>query len=138
MNSKQTQSLLSAEQNDALSRGRAYCADHHPHLEAMLSDWFDDMLPDFSESLIEWAYGRHYSRPGLDTRTRQLATLAALTVLGGQTAPQLKINIEHSLAVGASKREIVEVIWQMAVYGGLPAAINGLSVAKEVFAEHTP
>lgn len=119
----------------ALERGLAYCEDHHPHLEAALSERYDGLVPGFSASLIEWAYGRHYSRPGLDSRTRQLATLAALTALGGQTAPQLKINIEHSLAVGAKPREIVEVIWQMAVYGGLPAAINGLHMAMEVFEE---
>ena len=120
---------------DALARGRAYCDAHHPQLEDALSAWYGELLPDFAPSLIEWAYGRHYSRPGLDSRTRQLATLAALTALGGQTAPQLKINIEHSLEVGAKPREIVEVIWQMAVYAGLPAAINGLNVAREVFAE---
>nr|WP_321454498.1 carboxymuconolactone decarboxylase family protein [uncultured Cohaesibacter sp.] len=134
MNETQAQSPASEQQNSALTRARSYCDAHHPGLEEHLNEWFGDMLPDFGESLIEWAYGRHYSRPGLDSRTRQLATVAALTVLGGQTAPQLKINIEHTLAVGASKQEIVEVIWQMAVYGGLPAAINGLNAAKEVFA----
>ncbi|MBO6512304.1 MAG: carboxymuconolactone decarboxylase family protein, partial [Roseibium sp.] len=41
--------------------------------------------------------------------------------------------IEHSLAAGATRQEVVEAIWQMAVYGGLPAAINGLNAAREVF-----
>jgi len=69
----------------------------------------------------------------------QLCTIAALTVLGGQTGPQLKVNIEHTLAAGAERREIIEAIWQMAVYGGLPAAINGLNAAREVFeAEQSP
>ncbi|MCV6602669.1 MAG: carboxymuconolactone decarboxylase family protein [Cohaesibacter sp.] len=98
-----------------------------------MSDRYDALIPQMSDSLIEWAYGRHYSRAGLDARTRQLATVAALTALGAQTAPQLKINIEHSLAVGATKREIIEVIWQMALYGGLPAAINGLNAAIDIF-----
>ncbi|WP_319411470.1 carboxymuconolactone decarboxylase family protein [uncultured Cohaesibacter sp.] len=133
MNKTQAQSPVSGDQTSALERARAYCDAHHPGLEDQLHAWFGDMLPDFAESLIEWAYGRHYSRPGLDSKSRQLATIAALTVLGGQTAPQLRINIEHTLAVGASEQEIVEVIWQMAVYGGLPAAINGLQAAKEVF-----
>ncbi|SFN93660.1 4-carboxymuconolactone decarboxylase [Cohaesibacter marisflavi] len=133
MQETQTQSPESNSQTSALERARTYCDAHHPGLEDNLNAWFGDMLPDFGESLVEWAYGRHYSRPGLDSKSRQLATVAALTVLGGQTAPQLKINIEHTLAVGASEKEIVEVIWQMAVYGGLPAAINGLNVAKEVF-----
>ncbi|MEM8730167.1 MAG: carboxymuconolactone decarboxylase family protein, partial [Pseudomonadota bacterium] len=82
-----------------------------------------------------WAYGRHYARPGLDLRTRQLCTVAALTALGGQTGPQLKVNIAHTRRAGASEAEILEVIWQMSVYAGLPAAINGLNAALEVFAE---
>ena len=76
-----------------------------------------------------------YARPGLDMKTRQLCTVAALTALGGQTGPQLKANIRNSLSAGASRTEITEAIWQMAVYGGLPAAINGLNAAMEVFAE---
>ncbi|KZM47605.1 carboxymuconolactone decarboxylase family protein [Labrenzia sp. OB1] len=119
----------------ALERGRALIADLNPDLETILAGRYDDLLPDFAESLIEWAYGRHYARPGLDLKTRQLCTIAALTVLGGQTGPQLKINIEHTLAAGAAREEIVEAIWQMAVYGGLPAAINGLNAAQEVFNE---
>lgn len=117
----------------ALEHGRALTQKLNPDLENTLSERYDDLLPEFSESLIEWAYGRHYARPGLDLKTRQLCTIAALTVLGGQTGPQLKINIEHTLAAGASRTEIVEAIWQMAVYGGLPAAINGLNAARAVF-----
>lgn len=121
--------------SEALNRGRALTQNLNPDLETVLRERYEDLLPDFAESLIEWAYGRHYARQGLDLKTRQLCTIAALTVLGGQTAPQLKINIEHTLAAGASRTEVVEVIWQMAVYGGLPAAINGLNVARTVFDE---
>lgn len=117
----------------ALDQGRALTQRLNPQLETVLNDRYDDLVPGFAESLIEWAYGRHYARPGLDLKTRQLCTIAALTVLGGQTGPQLKVNIEHTLAAGAERREIVEAIWQMAVYGGLPAAINGLNAAREVF-----
>ncbi|MEP5760545.1 MAG: carboxymuconolactone decarboxylase family protein [Litoreibacter sp.] len=125
--------MRTAATNTALERGRDLTQQLNPNLEAILAERYDDLLPGFSESLIEWAYGRHYARPGLDLKTRQLCTIAALTALGGQTAPQLKINIEHTLASGASRTEIVEAIWQMAVYGGLPAAINGLNAAREVF-----
>jgi 4-carboxymuconolactone decarboxylase len=96
---------------------------------------YDDFIPGFSEMLVEFAYGRLYARPGLDLKTRQIATVAALTALGGQTGPQLKINIDHALRAGASREELKEVILQMAAYGGLPAAINGLRAAREVFAE---
>jgi 4-carboxymuconolactone decarboxylase len=119
--------------SDALAKGRALLAEMSPEIEDILAGRYDDLVPEMAESLVEWAYGRHYARPGLDLKTRQLCTVAALTALGGQTGPQLKINIEHTLAAGASRREIVEAIWQMAVYGGMPAAINGLNAAREVF-----
>lgn len=117
----------------ALETGRALIAEVNPDLEAILEERYADLVPGFGETLIEFAYGRLYARDGLDMRTRQLATVAALTAMGGHTGPQLRINIEHALKSGASKREIAEVILQMSVYGGMPAAINGLNAAKEVF-----
>lgn len=116
-----------------LEKGREVARQLNPELETVLADRYDQLVPGFTESLIEWGYGRHYARGIVDLKTRQLCTLAALTALGGQTGPQLAVNIEHTLAAGARREEIVEVIWQMAVYGGLPAAINGLNVAQEVF-----
>lgn len=119
--------------SDALQKGRALLAEMNPGLEAALADRYDATIPGMAETLVEWAYGRQYAREGLDLRTRQLCTVAALTAMGGQTGPQLKVNIEHALAAGANEREVLEVIWQMAVYGGMPAAINGLNAAIEVF-----
>ena len=120
--------------SDALSKGRALLSQMNPGLEAALSERYDTDVPEMAETLVEWAYGRVYAREGVDLKTRQLCTVAALTALGGQTGPQLKINIENTLKAGASETEIFEVIWQMAVYGGMPAAINGLNAAREVFA----
>src|SRR5471032_1290386 len=92
-----------------------------------------DIAPDFARRLIEFPFGDIYSRPGLDLKARELVVLAALTALGN-ASPQLKVHIHGALNVGASKTEIVEVLMQMAVYAGFPAAINGLLAAKEVFA----
>ncbi|MFC4235404.1 carboxymuconolactone decarboxylase family protein [Thalassospira xianhensis] len=124
-----------AEHKSALDAGRDVVARLNPPLEGALAEKYDALVPGFAESLVEWAYGRHYARPNLDLKTRQLCTISALTVLGGQTAPQLKVNIKHTLAAGATREEIIEAIWQMAVYGGLPAAINGLNAAQELFDE---
>ncbi|WP_353620430.1 carboxymuconolactone decarboxylase family protein [Labrenzia sp. CE80] len=52
--------------------------------------------------------------------------------MGGQTGPQLRINIEAGLKVGLSETEIAEIIWQMALYGGLPAAINALNTLTSI------
>lgn len=94
-----------------------------------------DIAPDFARLLIEFPFGDIYSRPGLDLKMRELAVVAALTALGNAAA-QLKVHIQGARNVGCSEQEIVEVIIQIAVYAGFPAALNGLLAAKEVFAQH--
>lgn len=94
----------------------------------------DGIAPDFARYLIEFPFGDIYSRPGLDLKSREIAVVAALTALG-HAAPQLKVHIQAALNVGVTRTEVVETIMQMAVYAGFPAALNGLAVAKEVFAE---
>lgn len=94
-----------------------------------------DIAPDFARYLIEFPFGDIYARPGLDLRSREIGTIAALTALGN-AAPQLKVHIAAGLNVGLTQEEITEVIMQMAVYAGFPAALNGLFAAKEVFAAH--
>ena len=97
-------------------------------------DSLKDIAPDFARYLIEFPFGDIYSRPGLDLKSREIATVAALTALGN-AAPQLKVHIQAALNVGCSRQEVVETIMQMAVYAGFPAALNGLFAAKEVFQE---
>lgn len=91
------------------------------------------IAPDFGRMLIEFGFGDIYSRPQLDLRAREIATIAALAALGN-AAPQLKIHIEAALNVGCTRDEIVEVFMQMALYAGFPAALNALFAAREVFA----
>lgn len=94
-----------------------------------------DIAPDFARYLIEFPFGDIYARPGLDLKSREIAVVAALTALGN-ASPQLKVHIASALHVGCTREEIVEVIMQMAVYAGFPAALNGLFAAREVFAVH--
>ncbi len=91
-----------------------------------------DIAPDFATYLFEFPFGDIYCRKGLGLRDREIATVAALAAMGN-TAPQLKVHIEAGLNVGLSQAEIVEILMQMAVYAGFPAALNGLFAAKEVF-----
>jgi 4-carboxymuconolactone decarboxylase len=93
-----------------------------------------DIAPDLARYVIEFPFGDVYSRPGLDLKSREIATVAALTALGNAT-PQLKVHIHGSLNVGCSREEIVEIMIQMAVYAGFPAALNGMFAAREVFRE---
>jgi 4-carboxymuconolactone decarboxylase len=93
-----------------------------------------DIAPEFATYIVEFPFGDIYSRPGLDLKTREVVTVAALTAMG--TAPaQLKVHLHGALNVGCTRQEVIEIIMQMAVYAGFPAALNGLAAAKEVFAE---
>lgn len=90
------------------------------------------IAPDLARYIIEFPFGDIYSRPQLDLKSREIATVAALTAMGN-AQPQLKVHIQAALNVGCSREEIIEVVMQMAVYAGFPAAINGMSAVKEVF-----
>jgi alkylhydroperoxidase/carboxymuconolactone decarboxylase family protein YurZ len=68
----------------------------------------------------------------LDLVTRELATIALLTAIGTQPAA-LKDHLRAALAAGATREQIVHVLEQMAIYAGFPAALNGVTLAREVF-----
>ena len=120
--------------NERFERGLRALAEIDGEAGQKVIDSLADIAPEFGRYLIEFPFGDIYSRQGLDLRSREVATIAALTALGN-AAPQLKVHIEAGLNVGLSRDEIVEIIMQMAVYAGFPAALNGLFAAKEVF-EH--
>lgn len=116
-----------------LERGKRALADIDGETGQKVVAALADIAPDFATYLIEFPFGDIYSRPGLNPRDREIATIAALTAMGN-AAPQLKVHIEAGLNVGLTRDEITEILMQMAVYAGFPAALNGLFAAKEVFA----
>ncbi|WP_368187707.1 carboxymuconolactone decarboxylase family protein [Aestuariibius sp. HNIBRBA575] len=118
--------------------GRELSETLNPGMEQALDARYGHLLPGMAEGVVDFSYGRQYGRPGLPLRDRYIATIAALTALGGQTKPQLKINISGGLKAGLTQKEIAEVIWQMSLYGGFPSAINALNTALEVFEEQDP
>ncbi len=119
----------------AYERGKELSEKHNPGLEEALEARYGALLPRMPQDLIGFVYGQHYDRPGLELRDRCLATIAALTALGGQTTPQLRVHIAGGRTAGLTQTEIAETIWQMALYGGFPAAINALNTALAVFSE---
>ena len=93
----------------------------------------EGIAPDLGTYVMEFAFGDIHCRPGLSLQSREIATIAAL----GTAAPQLRAHIDGALTVGCSEQEVVEVIMQMALYAGFPAAINGIQAAREVFLERS-
>ena len=115
-----------------LQRGRRKLAEIDGEAGQKVVASLADIAPDFATYVLEFSFGDIYSRPGLPVRDREIATIAALAAMGTAT-PQLKVHIEAGLNVGLSRQEITEILMQMAVYAGFPAALNGLFAAKEVF-----
>jgi 4-carboxymuconolactone decarboxylase len=97
-------------------------------------DSLGDIAPDLGRFLVEYVFGDVYARTGLDLPTRELASVAMCTALG-TAAPQLRIHIRAFLNVGGTREEVVALLTQLAGYAGFPAALNGVTAAREVFAE---
>jgi len=117
-----------------LERGRKALASIDGEGGQKVVDALAGIAPDFATYLLEFPFGDVYSRGQLDLRSREIATIAALAAMGNAT-PQLKVHIQAGLNVGLTREEIVEILMQMAVYAGFPAALNGLFAAKDVFGE---
>jgi 4-carboxymuconolactone decarboxylase len=119
---------------DRYAKGLKNLEKIHPEASKTLMNNLQDIAPDLGRFVVEFPYGDVYDRPGLDLKSREIATVAALTALG-DTKPELKDHIKGALNVGCNRQEIIEIIIQMAVYAGFPRAINGVTIAKEVFEE---
>jgi 4-carboxymuconolactone decarboxylase len=126
-----TQSHLDANES-RLERGKRALARIDGEAGQNVIAALADIAPDFATYVFEFPFGDIYSRPGLSVRDREIAAIASLAAMGNAT-PQLKVHIEAGLNVGLTGEEITEILIQMAVYAGFPAALNGLFAAKEVF-----
>lgn len=121
-----------SDENDRLTRGQARLKQITGQSGEKVMEAMAEIAPDFARYIFEFGYGDVYSRPGLDLRTRMLATVAGLVALG-HAERELEVHIGSALNVGASRDEVVEVIMQMALYAGFPAALDALYIAKRVF-----
>jgi 4-carboxymuconolactone decarboxylase len=118
-----------------MEQGQEMARSLNPALETFSFKGFEKMMPTMSKDMMEIWFGRTFNREGLDSKTRLLVTVAALTVLGAQAEPQMRLTIRHAVEAGATQREIAEVIYQMSIFGGLPAMTKALEIAQSVFAE---
>ena len=108
-----------------------------PSFEGIDLKAFEKLFPAMPKEMLDVLFGKTFNPEGLDARTRFLVTIAALTVQGPVGEPQLHLTIKNALAAGATSREVAEVIWQMSMFGGVPAMQKALEIAQSVFAETT-
>ncbi|MHB9099846.1 MAG: carboxymuconolactone decarboxylase family protein [Syntrophales bacterium] len=93
----------------------------------------DDFTRPMQELVTEYCWGEIWTRPGLDRRTRSFLNLAWLTALN--RPHEIKLHVLGALNNGLTREELMEVFMQSAIYCGVPAALDAMRVAKEVFAE---
>ncbi len=94
---------------------------------------FRSLSPVFEKEAISVVFGRTWARETIDLKTRSLCSICILAALGRLNA--LKINFTLALKNGATLDEIVEVLLQVAIYAGYPAALDALSALEAVLQE---
>jgi 4-carboxymuconolactone decarboxylase len=93
-----------------------------------------EVAPDFARMVIEFAFGDIYARAGLDLRSRELVAIAALAA-NGRAGPQLRTHVESAASSGISRAQVIEVLMQVALYAGFPAALNALADCHDLLTD---
>ncbi len=92
-----------------------------------------DFNIDMQELVTQYCWGDVWNRPGLDRKTRSFLNLAMISALN--RPHELKLHVRGAINNGLTKDEVKEVFLQVAIYCGVPAAIDSFRVASEVFKE---
>ncbi len=93
----------------------------------------DDFNWPMQHLVTESCWDEIWNRPGLDRRSRSILNLGMISALS--RPHELKLHVRGAINNGLSKDEIQEIFLQVAIYCGVPAAIDSFRVAKEVFSE---
>jgi len=93
----------------------------------------DEFNRPLQELVTQYCWGEVWGRPGLEKKTRSLLNLAMLSALN--RPHEIRVHVKGALANGVTKNEIMEVFLQVAIYCGVPAAVDSFRIAREVFKE---
>ena len=117
---------------DMMAMGQEWAKAVNPALEHFTPKGFENLIPTMSKEDMETFMGKTFNPDGLDSKTKLLLTLGALTILGAQAEAQIRITVRHALEAGATKQEIAETIALVGVFGGVPAMSKAMELASEV------
>ena len=93
----------------------------------------DDFNMPLQRLVTEYCWGACWGREGLPKKIRSLLNIAMISVLNRNH--ELKLHVKGAIRNGCTKDEIREVLLQVAIYGGVPAAVDSFRVAKEALTE---
>jgi 4-carboxymuconolactone decarboxylase len=95
----------------------------------------DDFSGPLQQLVTEYCWGAVWGREGLDHKTRSLLNIAMIAILN--RPQELKVHVRGALRNGCTRDQVREVLLQVAIYGGVPAAVDGFRVAREALDEHS-
>jgi 4-carboxymuconolactone decarboxylase len=119
--------------DQGMSVRRAVLGDPHVDQATAATSGF---TADFQDLITRYAWGEVWACPGLDRRTRSCITLAMLAALSHDE--ELAMHVRAALRNGLGPAEIGEVLLQVAVYAGVPAANRAFRVAQQVLDAEAP
>ena len=93
----------------------------------------DSFNKPFQELLNEYCWGSVWGREELPRKTRSMLNIAMISILNRQH--EFRAHLKGALTNGVTRDEIREILMQVAIYGGMPAAVDSFRIAREVFAE---
>ena len=93
----------------------------------------DEFSRPFQEFMTEYCWGAVWGREELPRKTRSMLNIAMIAILNRQH--EFRAHLKGALTNGVSRDEIREILMQVAIYGGMPAAVDSFRIAREVFAE---
>ena len=93
----------------------------------------DDFNQPFQDLLNEYCWGTVWGREELPRKTRSMLNIAMISILN--RPHELRAHLKGALTNGVTRDEIREILMQVAIYGGMPAAVDSFRIAREVFAE---
>ena len=112
-------------------KGLEIMAELDPEATSCLEESMNDICPDMVKYVHEFAYGDIWACPGLDLRTREIITIAAL-VAKGTAESELRTHIRKAFHIGITKEELSEIMLHIVVYAGFPVGINGVHAISDV------
>lgn len=113
-----------------LSMSREWAKSVNPALESFSPTAFESLWPTMPREAMEAVMGKTFNPDGLDAKTKLLLTLGALTMLGAQAEPQIRLTVRHAIEAGATAQEIAETIAVMGVFCGVPAMSRAMDLAN--------
>jgi 4-carboxymuconolactone decarboxylase len=93
----------------------------------------DDFTGPLQDLVTEYCWGAVWGRDELPRKTRSMLNLAMIAVLNRPN--ELRMHVKAALTNGVTREEIREIFLQVAIYGGVPAAVDSFRIAREAFAE---